>query len=308
MIIFLAICPCLHRVTFPRPLRSIIEAFLLSRTIAAEAATAAVPGRQSHDVSTLSLLQEVEVDSLKDGGSAENSGILGFFKIAGQLPAVHSFRARFGYFRDPIHVPLSPRTSNIKRIVTTEGAIDSVLLVRLIVHCKALEEFSYRTTTNRAAIFPKSLEKALRCHRQTLRKLDLEIEHVVTPEVDIPEDWQFPDSLSVDNFDAEEDFNPPTVQQHIESRSGRVFGSLHGFTALTHLSIDVAVLLGWFEEYGADGQLLTEGWSYDLLGVLPSCLEYLHLRWYRFSRRSNYGYRFKGLQEQCSAAGLNLLY
>ncbi|PGH30394.1 hypothetical protein GX50_06830 [[Emmonsia] crescens] len=162
------------------------------------------------------------------------------------------------YSQDPDSpTPMATATeSNISKIYLTRCNIPSELLTPILKPPKALEEFKYSIRSQGSSdasldhIDPTILGHDLRVHRSTLRVLD----------IDVDECGRCSDSGS--RVDDGESTTPvplataPATGPPVgiamaggspSSHAPRVvssIGSLHGFTALTHLSIGVNFLLG----------------------------------------------------------------
>lgn len=184
---------------------------------------------------------------------------------------------------------IAPHTSNVKSIQISHSDFSSAILASIIRLPRALEEFTYSTggrgiVDGNPIVYPKTLGKALLCHKGSLRKVDVDMDARIheIPEIYGNEDGTDPnDPCDLESVAYirnewfllnEADSSGPLFTKDLPDTreySGTL-GSLHDFTALTDLSVGVTLLLG-----------PGEAAPFRLIDALPPNLESLVLRGYR---------------------------
>jgi hypothetical protein len=212
-----------------------------------------------------------------------------------KLPAIESFSID-GIARDPhadrkgetVSTAYPQGSSNISKIHIGHSAVGHYTLAALIQYSRELKELKCSTGGRHdivdgeedvPPIDPKKVVKALQQHSSTLRVLDLDLDAVQwipCPDFTDSEDEEIYGSRKTDD-----EFEILMAQRHEQiseddRKYGDTMGSLTDFTALTHLSIGIGILLGPPESqtgYPAKA-------PFRLVDGLPPKLEYLCIRGY----------------------------
>ncbi|KAH7367897.1 hypothetical protein B0T11DRAFT_326125 [Plectosphaerella cucumerina] len=225
-----------------------------------------------------------------------------------RLPALESFSMdAVIQEQDTLRFSYPSRTGSLKHLHITRVDISSTVLAAMIRLPRTLESFTlsmggfYSTDGGSSMMYLKTLGKALREHKMTLRVLDLDLGDSGTgnnPE----EEGGGPDDDDDEEEDDEADYMDEWYQLDLADSSGPRWtyelpngndgpfgmgiGSLKSFTALRHLSIDPHTLLGWKQQvYTYEAGM--EPYYRDvfdppfrLIDALPQGLEVLKLRGY----------------------------
>jgi hypothetical protein len=234
--------------------------------------------------------------------------ILDYLRLIHRLPAIESVSID-GISEDPNgRTALPPHTSNLKKIHIGHSDLASMILASIIRLPKALEEFSFsiggRATQDGgfALMFPKTLGKAILCQRSSLTLLDLDVDDYlhVPPGGGEQEDvgdeyypeweeeqlsWQRDDYWKMDEAESK---GPIWTKDLPDTRVyGTTMGSLQDFTALTHLTIGVKLLLG------------VEGPApFRLVDALPPSLKFLCIRGYKAGENPAFASQIQELMEK----------
>lgn len=209
-----------------------------------------------------------------------------------------------------------PGTSNLKKIRIEHTDMSSGMLATILRIPRRLEELRvqegglWSVDGGSPQIVPKTLSKALLDHKETLRVLDLDLGRgMVTTvygerrgmgyeppdgmeefEADYGESWEEYYAYEQDEyFDldlAQADSSRPLLADLVPSTRtyGYTIGSLHDFTALTHLSLNFRFLFGPGKDHERPHHL-AEAPPTKLIDALPPTLEYLCL--YNYVRGEN---------------------
>ena len=190
-----------------------------------------------------------------------------------------------------------PGSGNFTKLSVGHSQMPSHMIAALIGAPKRLEEFTF-TTGGRASndggfyqVYPKTIGKALGCHKDTLRIIDLDLdEHLSFSDPlhgqaeddlldeDDPEamerPWGFWDK------DLEETQMPLHTSELRDTRDyGSTIGSMHDLISVAHLSIGIQLLLGPRPRMKMFGRALDEI-PFRLVDALPQSLESLLIRGY----------------------------
>lgn len=161
-------------------------------------------------------------------------------------------------------LPVEPGSSNVDKIEITHSDVETETMVTIIKAPKALREFTlwlggmYNRDGSASHVVSKEIGEALALQKETLEKLDLDLSIGLDsrdPWPDLkegqkpwPEDLTDPNEVTGDeeyeDEDEEEDYGadkPRRIFYYGPSRT--TLGSLAGFQALKHLSIDPGTLL-----------------------------------------------------------------
>lgn len=213
-----------------------------------------------------------------------------------RLPSIESISVSSICIGEGQFFRLAPGVSNISKIFIDHSTMSSHKLRTITEHPKALKEFRFSVggrmvldeRSSDCYIQPKILGRALQLHKSSLQVLDLDADSVLHQgTVDEAEEieTESDDESDLSDCDSDlDDINNANTTESASSRNtiepqefGTTIGSFHDFTALTHLSIGMKLLLG--ED---------EGWykreignfppTYRLADRLPPNLEYLCIR------------------------------
>ncbi|KAK3994382.1 hypothetical protein QBC44DRAFT_367557 [Cladorrhinum sp. PSN332] len=239
------------------------------------------------------------------------------FRFFHRLPSVEtfSFDAVGDYQAQEAYFP-SKVSAGIKKIHITHSLISGYLIGTMIRLPVALEEFSYtdglclwsRDAGALPVLYPKTLGKCLSEHKDTLKRLDITTHGYPSPFNDSRGDeheintelWE--EQLESEETSRNEALCPYFEKDRDDSPKGlplwlqdipetqryypNSIGLLHDFTKLTHLSIRLGVLLGYYVHFDADCPERKQSPSpvpsvpYRLVDCLPPNLEYLKLYGY----------------------------
>ncbi|KAM0334651.1 hypothetical protein ACHAPQ_005040 [Fusarium lateritium] len=226
---------------------------------------------------TLEFFKEEPLDSR----AYESIDFLEYFRLFGRLPAMNKLIME-GVIDHEVVDLIFPGTSNIKSIQLSHIEISSWTLSMIIRAPKALEELKI-STGGLWALDPgmfdmpcKTIGKSLLQHRSTLRILDFDIsfDHCEDRSREKLSDQFLSQSDDVYfKLDEESSDIPFWLEDIPDDRPyGLTIGSLHDFTALTHLRIDPSALLGPLHEFQEP--------PIRLIDALPPNMEHLCLYGY----------------------------
>ncbi|KAK4551514.1 hypothetical protein LTR86_011121 [Recurvomyces mirabilis] len=247
----------------------------------------------------------------EDGDTYSHMDILGELRLFHRLPSIESVSIegveRHGGADAVEYFP--PHSSNIKNIHVTHSILDNY--AELILTSKALGAFTYsiggRHTRDGGfySVCSKTMGKALWTQRRSLRKLDLDVDEILSHDGDQGYERDVEDARMIleDYSESEEPFyrdqwfkldeeiseGPLLVFDLPDTRdyAGSI-GSLHDFEKLTHLSIGIQLLLG-------PSEMDVE---YDLVARLPLSLEFLLVRGYTKGEHQRYDHIIMHFQSQ----------
>ncbi|KAH6695151.1 hypothetical protein F5X68DRAFT_28845 [Plectosphaerella plurivora] len=222
-----------------------------------------------------------------------------YLRVFHRLPALETVTMD-GIMEPQDYVPFyPPRTASFKDLRITHVDISSITLAAVIRLPRALEKFAltlgglWHPKFGFPCVYYKTVGKALREHKTTLRELDLDLgnigagcnpEEEELPESDDVEEedddsdvsdeyWYFIDEwYNIDLADSTGPRWPHQLPNGDDGLFGTGVGSLRSFTALRRLSIDLHVLLGWCNP------------PFHLIDALPKGLEVLRLYDYQPGR------------------------
>ncbi|KAK3112210.1 hypothetical protein LTR53_011748, partial [Teratosphaeriaceae sp. CCFEE 6253] len=295
--LLLMLCPNIETLTYsacpldydPDPAHGHERGHLLERTLLRNN-YALLPEAHLQQLRHLRLLPETGL-WWDDGRDYSHVDLLGQIRLFHRLPAIESIAVdgiTIHGGADYINY-LPPHTSNIRRIAVGHSLLPGSIVAALIRMPRHLEAFSLAVGGRDSndggyyAISPKTLGKTLWDQRDALRKIDLDIDDVLTASSDDEDDREeYMASLDEDTgesywrdtwfkLDEQVSTGPlyhwdlPDTRQYDET-----IGSLHDFQHLTHLSIGIKLLLG-----PPDSDA-----PFQLIEGLPTSLEYLLLRGY----------------------------
>jgi hypothetical protein len=299
-IALLALCPNIHTFRFKYlpetqtenyTYNSVLDTFLI---------------RNNHEELPRLYLQNLRhinyIHNLEDAGTEGfvnlNGGFTDAIRFFHRLPKIETLSAA-GIATDDGNC-LLPGTSNVKRLQLDHVEMTSSTLASLIRASKRLEEVRISTGAKLNAdggfihIIPKTLGKALLCHKSTLQQLSLDLDKCVCvtrpEEEDIwpeksDEEWTFDPTHRYVKFDESIAASPRRTHEIPDDRKyGVTVGSLHDFTALTRLSVGIKMLLGWeVEPWGVESCSPKPSYPspFRLVDALPPDLEELTLKGYR---------------------------
>ncbi|KAK3674052.1 hypothetical protein LTR78_005899 [Recurvomyces mirabilis] len=255
----------------------------------------------------------------EDGDTYSHMDILGELRLFHRLPNIESVSIEGveGHGGAGAVEYFPPHSSNIKHIHVSHSILDNY--AELILTSKALEAFTYsiggRHTRDGGfySVCSKTMGKALWSQRTSLRKLDLDVDNIMSDDGDqgyerdvedarmILEDYSESDEPYYRDqwfkLDEEISEGPLLVFDLPDTGDyGGSIGSLHDYEKLTHLSIGIQLLLG-------PSEMDVE---YDLAARLPPSLEFLLLRGYTKGEHKRYDHIIMHFQSQ-RAAKLPLL-
>lgn len=196
-----------------------------------------------------------------------------------------------------------PRTGTFKALHITHVDISGLMIGTMIRIPRALEEFTlslgglWSTDGGHSCITLKTIGKCLLEHKDTLRRLDLDVGDIVwynePGEEDEREDYSEmmlsdngPDDEYLDEWDRIDEEETAGPQWSFELKDTRTYGlgigSLHDFTALTHLSTSVNHIIGWDQGPGHNDPLIKPWFKapFRLVDALPPSLEELRIYGY----------------------------
>lgn len=209
-----------------------------------------------------------------------------------RLPSIESISIHSICIPEGTFFQLAPRKSNISKIFIDKSSMWSNEIANIIRHPKTLKEFKFAAggqlptfDKGDSEIQPKTLGKALQCHKSSLRVLDLDVDTTLRC---WNVDWEAEELESEsDDYDAEPGFYDsdldvaniaePTSHENA-TKFGLTIGSFHDFTALTHLSIGVELLLGQGDAWHTRQLSDLSPPIYCLVDRLPPNLEFLCIR------------------------------
>jgi hypothetical protein len=232
--------------------------------------------------------------------------VIGMARLVHKLPLLESISVG-GTEGDQNGLGLQPPgVSSLKCLHIGHSNISSLYLSNLIRMSKALEHFCV-SVGGRAAnsdgfstIHPKTIAKSLFIHREVLRTLDVDVDSYLFDRY-TGEDREYEDGLDIlgdrdgnlkysrkdpyfriDEAEAQALGIPIFPKDLPNTRKyGSTIGSLHDFSALTHLSIGVKLLLGVEKYNSTTRQYAVPPSPFRLINALPSNLEYLCIRGYK---------------------------
>ncbi|KAF7537324.1 hypothetical protein G7054_g3826 [Neopestalotiopsis clavispora] len=251
-----------------------------------------------------------------DGLSYERVELLNFFRYFHRLPMLEAIVMNGIAENDANRVLFPLGTSDLKKIRIEHADISSGMLATILRIPRRLEELHFQygglwsIDGGSWSFAVKDLSKALLDHKETLRVLDLDHEKAVLTEVygapggmgyevpdgveeyeeDLGESWEDHHARDRDdlfNLDlSQSDTSRPLLVGLVPStrKYGYTIGSLHDFTALTHLSLNFRFLFGPNDSHESPCQL-AEAPPTRLIDALPPTLEYLCL--YNYVRDKN---------------------
>ncbi|KPM41161.1 hypothetical protein AK830_g5427 [Neonectria ditissima] len=213
---------------------------------------------------------------------------LQYFQYFHRLPAIHSvFMEGVQEYQAEKHL-FVPQTSNIKRIHIGHADIPSDMLGTIIRIPKGLEELTislgglWSTDGGTSIIFLKTLNLSIALHggdytydREDGKAAD------GTPDYD-QDRGELYEEESDEYFRLDEAIsNSPLWSAELPDtqRYGHTIGSLHPFTAMTHLTMNMAALMGGSKQWQPPFRLSEEP-PFRLIDTLPPNLEYLCLTGY----------------------------
>lgn len=282
--ILVALCPHIERLTlrdsyYRSPLPDVLIKHNYGQT----------PGKFLQKLKHVSLLAIDEI-IISDERFFTTMDFLGLFRLFHRLPAVQSIDvggvseddAGSGWCMHP------PHTANFDTIHIEHSDFSSTFLATLIGAPKALRNFSMsvggRGTLDGgfSDIQPQELGRALYLQKNTLESLDLDVDECVYERheetgyeiaANAEEEAHKLEYHNADAWfviDAADSPGPfPLSQAPLTRTYGSTIGSLHDFTALTHLAIGIKTLLGTAGEP-----------PFKLVDALPKSLQSLLLRGY----------------------------
>ncbi|KAH6898014.1 hypothetical protein B0T10DRAFT_577479 [Thelonectria olida] len=261
-------------------------------------------------------LQKLEtVEVLAGHRVSDYEGVYGtvefleYFQYFHRLPAIHSITIDGVMEYQAARETFVPRTGNMRKIQIEHADVSSGMLCIIILIPKALEELRlslgglWNPDGGVPMMILRDLGKALLEHRKTLRVLDLDIDYALhNGRVSWMEEGKDDDESTIMDglMDREdEDYGLEYLRLDRESsrdtiqyretpdarKYGLTIGSLHDFTALTHLSIGMKALMGPRESDLRPPFHLVEQPPFRLIDALPPNLEYLCL--YGYEKGSN---------------------
>lgn len=212
----------------------------------------------------------------------EQVDFLEYVRHFGKLPAMESLSME-GVMQYEVNDLVSPGTSNIKKIHLDHSEISGSTLSKMIRSSKVLEELRvsqgglWHLDIGAWNMRPQTVGKSLHQHRSTLKVLDLDVADLDHSEVPSWENSEFEELAESDEeyfkLDKESSTLPFWQEDIPDDRPyGFTIGSLHDFTAMTHLSLNLNALFGaWYERKEP---------PFRLIDALPPNLEYLCLYGY----------------------------
>ncbi|CAM1508985.1 Fc.00g027240.m01.CDS01 [Cosmosporella sp. VM-42] len=261
-------------------------------------------------------LQQLErVEIIRQGDWSDDERVydtiefLDNFRYIHRLPAIESIEmegvAAYQSYRDLF----VPQSSNIKKMRIGHADIPSSLIGTIIRIPRGLEEFSlslgglWSIDGGHSQVYTKTIGKALLEQKETLRVLDLDIDADLlgydnprtengrrhegedgTREEDLEKydghrNKMYMNADGYFRLDRQISSSPLWTAGLPDTRKyGYTIGSLHDFTALTHLSIGIKALMGY---RGLNGPpCLAEQPPFRFIDALPPKLEYFCLYGY----------------------------
>ncbi|KAK2757054.1 hypothetical protein FQN54_005023 [Arachnomyces sp. PD_36] len=246
----------------------------------------------SKDPTLIALQRLREVRLINQGYDEAIYNVCGFvecMRFFHRLPSIESISASFICIGEGQFFRLASRVSKFSKIYIDHSSMSTHKLRTIIEHPKTLKEFRYsiggRTVLDErssdCSIQPKILGRALQLHKSSLQVLDLDADSILSSNQGFSDETGEVESESDDESDYsdyESDFSEYVDETECSSHHfGTTIGSFHDFTALTHLSIGVKLLLGedeaWYRR-----KLNEAPPTYCLADRLPPNLEYLCIR------------------------------
>ena len=228
-----------------------------------------------------------------------SADVMGAMRLFHRLPSIQTIALDGAQLDYDGPFKLTPGASNITRVRLGHSRICSVNLASIIRHSKALKGFKHsiggragiNELTSSFWVKPKTLGRALRYHKSTLQVLDIDVDYATPIQPTKPDDETEVMTEDEDTYiyQNDSDFEDADIRESKPTKPtkpqkfGSAIGSLHDFTALTHLSIGIIFLTG----PGLSRLSLRDrNREYPqapcrLIDCLPPSLEFLCLRGYR---------------------------
>ncbi|KAJ4007219.1 hypothetical protein NW752_007803 [Fusarium irregulare] len=212
----------------------------------------------------------------------EQVDFLEYIRHFGKLPAMKSLSME-GVMEHEVNDLVSPGTTNIKKIHLGHSELSGSTLSKMIRSSKVLEELRvslgglWHMDIGAWNMRPQTVGKSLHQHRNTLKVLDLDVADLDFSDVPSWENSMFEELAESDEeyfkLDKESSTLPFWQEDIPDDRPyGFTIGSLHDFTAMKHLSLNLNTMFGaWYERKEP---------PFRLIDALPPNLEYLCLYGY----------------------------